>query len=548
MAHLRTDSNEQNKIFARRPTISKPRNVFPLIKTGKTTHQFDLLHVLYTKEIYPGDTINLYLDFLARLQTQVTDLFDDLYTDVHIWYDPCRNLQTNFNRLFFDTKDVPNQNNEALTTPAIIPFSVSPTNYQFQEKSLYDDLEYPTKVNMYRQYIDVPGVKHMPNYKARMYNHVWNTNYRDQNLQPPRVLDLDDGPDAYADYATHAKRGKRPDFATSALPFRQKGTAPLVPMQGILPVNSNGQTPTLDGGGLAEAQLRINNGSANLVASSAGTSTANLTWGDETGMAVVLQSALAGFYINDLRFTAAVQQLLEQNALGGTRDVEALANIWGVEAEDFRLQRPEYLGGATFTFDGHIVPQTSETGTTPQANLAQFSQQVSGMHIMHSFKEYGFLMIMVSHRSNQTYQNFLKHEDAQRTRWDFFNPIFSNLGEVPIYTHELTCLGADDPDGHFDDRQFGWQQYGYWLRAEQNSVTREMRSNATNSFDTKHLAYDFADEPVLDASFIESDTSAINRNITVDTDEVDPIQVNFKISGTIARMLPMYSIPGLDKI
>lgn len=550
MAHLRTDTNEQNKIFARRPTISKPRNVFPLIKKGATTHQFDLLHVLYSKEIYPGDTINLNIDFLARLQTQITDLFDDIFTDVHVWYDPCRNVQTDFNRLFFDTRNTPSQDNSALTTPAIIPELVGANDYQFAEKSLYDDLEYPTKVNFYRS-LSSTNVLHMPNYKARIYNHIWNTNYRDQNLQNPRVLDLDNGPDAYADYATHAKRGKRPDMPTSALPFRQKGTEPLVPMTGtadIFRYDNAGTWQAFNNG----TNTLSPNGAVSLVGgdgSLAHSGSGGISLDPNGGLYAALSSGLAGFYINDLRYSIAVQQLLEQNALGGTRDIEALSNIWGVEAEDFRLDRPEYLGGATFTFDGHVVPQTSETGTTPQGNLAQFSQQLSGLSIMHSFKEYGFLMVLVSHRSNQTYQNMLKREDAQVTRWDFYNPIFANLGEVSVKNREVWTGGSNGlPGEQVDDEHFGWQQYAYWLRYDQNSVTREMKSNATNSFDTKHLAYDFQSTPQLNAAFIESDTSAINRNITVDTDEVDPIKVNFKISGTIARMLPMYSVPGLEKI
>ena len=79
------------------------------------------------------------------------------------------------------------------------------------------------------------------------------------------------------------------------------------------------------------------------------------------------------------RTSVAVQHLLEADARGGTRDVESIQHRWGVTVPDFRPQRPEYIGGATWSFDGHIVPQTSETNTTPQATLTQFSQAINAL-------------------------------------------------------------------------------------------------------------------------------------------------------------------------
>lgn len=542
MSNISIDTAQQNAVLARVPRVHVPRNTFPLIKKKCTTNQFDTLHPIYIKEILPGDTINITLNAFARLQTQATDLFDDLYTDYHAWFVPHRLVQTNFARLFYDSQPTgPTQDNSSLTTPNVTPELVAANDWQFGEKSFYDDAEYPTKVNLVGSTGTAP--QHICNYKAREFFLIYNTNYRDQNLQNAVVIDYDEGPDDYATYATLPPRGKQSDFATSCLPFRQKGTAPLVTMSGSIPITSTGVAPTFTNATSTNRNLLLQNASGNVLYSGAADGAGTAAWfGSTTGLQA--STSLLGFYTNDLRYTVAVQQYLEANARGGTRDVEALMNIWGVEVVDFRMDRPEYLGGSTWRFDGHVVPQTSETGTTPQATLAEFSQQNSQLKIMHSFVEPGHLFIIASHRSNQSYQGMLKREDTRRTRYDFLNPFFVHLGEVPMLVQEVACLGTYAQN----TATFGWNRYGYEYIHDINTVTREMRSNATNSLDSKHLAYDFASPQQLSSSFIESNTDAINRNIVVDTTVVDPIQLNFKVTGSIARQIPLDSIPGLMRL
>lgn len=543
MSNISIDTAQQNAVLARVPRVNVPRNTFPLIKKKCTTNQFDTLHPIYIKEILPGDTVNITLSAFARLQTQATDLFDDLYTDYHAWFVPHRLVQTNFDRLFYGAQPTgPTQDNSSLTTPSVIPELVAANDWQFDEKSFYDDAEYPTLVNLVGSTGTAP--QHICNYKAREFFLIWNTNYRDQNLQNAVVIDYDEGPDAYATYATLPPRGKQSDFATSCLPFRQKGTAPLVPLgaNSIITTGTPFQVRESTAPG-TDRNLIVNTGGNAITMSGAAVSGADtLEFGASTGL--TLSALTAGFYVNDLRYTVAVQQFLEANARGGTRDVEALLNIWGVEVVDFRMNRPEYLGGSTWRFDGHVVPQTSETGSTPQGTLAEFSQQNSTLKVMHSFVEPGHLFIIASHRGNQSYQGMLKKEDTRRTQYDFLNPFFVHLGEVPMLVQEVACVGTYAQN----TATFGWNRYGYEYIHDINTVTREMRSNATNTLDSKHLAYEFASPQSLSSSWIESDTDAINRNIVVDTTVVDPIQLNFKITGSIARQIPLDSIPGLMRL
>lgn len=537
--HLRTDTGQQAH-FSRVPTISRSRNAFSIAKKHVTTTQFDYLYPVYTHIIYPGDTLSIAFKALGRLQTQIAPLYDDLYLDAHAWFVPMRLIQTNWARYQFNAQPGgPAQDNSSLTAPTINLTTLGSGG--FASKSLYDYLGFPTKINF------VGSGQNINNYKARAYNLIWNNDYRDENLQNPVTVDLTEGPDDPGNYVL-LKRGRRHDLFSSCLPFQQKGAAVTIPLGTSANVlrKSNAGVWTLLSAGFntpASAGTHTTSGLAEFQSNGA-----NVSLDPQGGLYADLSTATAAT-LNQLRQSIAVQQLLEADARGGTRDVESIQHRWGVTVPDFRLQRPEFLGSATWSFDGHIVPQTSATGTTgsttPQAYLTQFSQSLSVFNVTHSFVEHGVFMILLSARSNLTYQQGLDRENSYYTRYDWYQPEFANLGEVAVKNKEIMAQGVSA--GSADDSTFGFQEYAYELRYQRNLVTGEMRSNYTTPLDSRHMADNYASLPTLSAGWIANNTP-ISRNISVSAATADPIQLSTLTEGSIARTLPMFSIPGLMRL
>lgn len=504
--------------FAEVPKAEIQRSTFDRSSGVKTTLDAGQLIPIFIDEILPGDTMKMKDHLFGRLSTPITPYMDNLYLDTHYFFVPTRLIWENWEK--FNGA----QNNPDDSTDYIVPQMTSTAGTGYPSLSIFDHFGIPTKI---------PGLEHT-SLPLRAYNLIWNQWYRDENLQDSVPVHTGDSADPVADY-TILSRGKRKDYFSGALPFRQKGPAVNLPLGTKAPLATDGlYTYTM---GVNAPNIGPNN--YKMTVGSTYLSLDNGTNADSPLYADLSEATAAT--INSLRLAFQVQRMYERDARGGTRYVEVIKAHFNVTSPDFRLQRPEFLGGNTKQITSSVVAQTSSTdATTPQANLSAFSiVSDSGSGFNHSFTEHGYVIGLVSLRADLNYQQGLNRLWSRKTRFDYYWPALSHLGEQAILNKEIYAQGSLAAT---DDLVFGYQEKDADYRYKPNEIHGAFRSNYTGTLDYWHLAQNFASLPLLNDSFVK-ENPPVKRILAVETEPDLIVDVFFEYHCT--RPMPTYAVPGL---
>lgn len=540
--------NAQSR-FAMNPTnIDISRSTFDRSSSIKLSFNTGEIIPFYVDEVLPGDTFDLDTAKVVRMQSLITPVMDNIYLDTYYFFVP--------NRLVWEHwREFCGENTESAwipTTEYSLPQITAPSG-GWQIGTIADYMGIPTGV-------DNISVNALP---FRAYALIIDEWFRDQNLSDPLNIPVDETTVQGVNtgtFVTDVAKGGLPyiaakyhDYFTSALPSPQKGPDVGIGLTGSVPVVGDGNKFIMHRGDsskdgtypvtLQNSTTMVVDGSLGGSANAYAPTPAQLQSASFDSMGLVADlGSLNSVTINQLRTAFAIQRMYEKDARGGTRYIEILKAHFGVTSPDARLQRPEYLGGNRVPISINQVVQTSSSiDGSPQGNTAAYSVTADNhSDFKHSFVEHGFLIGVCVARYDHTYQQGIERMWSRTGRFDYYWPVFANLGEQAILNKEIYAQGTDE-----DEEVFGYQEAWAEYRYKPSRVAGEMRSAAQTSLDVWHLADDYSALPALSSSWIMEDKANVDRVLAVSSSVSDQLFADIYVKSKVTRPMPVYSIPGL---
>lgn len=538
-----------NSIFTK---ISRPkvkRSTFNLSEEAKLSCNMGDLVPILCKEVIPGDHFKVDTELLIKFAPLAAPVMHRIKAYVHYFFVPMEQIWKDFPDFINPKVNV----DGTIVPPWMFTSDFLNTNDVKQNiGTLADYFGLPILNDIW-----VKGQNPVNAGPFLAYQHIYNSYYRDENLQeigvPPVndpqgapvdieiIRDIDGQIEAsklpprqtMAGITKLRKRAWAKDYFTSALPSPQAGDDVLIPVESKISSDGNMKMTHAHLGTteLNNIQLTRNN---ILVQ----------TDGDSVGSGVQylsgLKSVNASATINDLRKALALQRFKELAERGGTRYSEMVRNFFDTYLPDWYVDRPIFLGGSVQNINIGEVVQTSSNNMTTEQALGQRGGIASsyGKSKTASLKApcHGYLIGILSIRPQATYQQGLERMWMRDSLYDYPFPQFANLGEQPIYRWELYAQDVDKGEAQI----FGYTpRYAEWKEGHCH-VCGEFR----DSLSYWHFGRKFKTAPNLNGDFISMNDVSTDPFLVVDQ-QTEHIYINLYNRIIAKRPLPYFGTPSI---
>lgn len=550
--------NQVPETHVSRTRFKRDQNILTTFDSGK-------LIPFYVDEVLPGDTFSIDTAAIIRMSTPKYPVFDDAFIDFYYFFCPNRILWDNFKRFMGEADDNPWMPTKTYQVPKIIIKGDGTKKKYPAEQTILDYMGVPTKaVSETNQKVEINALP------VRAYVKIWNEFFRDQNVGNPAVNNTNDDNTNYGTGTTTGEEkdateenilnnavnggfclpvSKFHDYFSSCLPYPQRGPEVTIALTGNAPIKMynddgiNGQTdPTTIWMSGNAANLGQNNANETIVA----LGSTEMAGGESVARYIATDlTNIEAATINQLRQAFAVQHYYEALARGGSRYREQVRALFGVSISDKTVQVPEYLGGGRYHVNINQIIQTSgqqtETDTPIGETGAMSVTPINESSFTKSFEEHGFVIGVMCVRHNHSYQQGLEKFWSRSDRLDYYFPQFANLGEQPVKKKEIMLTGTAE-----DDETFGYQEAWADYRMKPNRVSGKMRSNAVGTLDFWHYADNYNTVPTLSQEWMNEGKAEIARTLVVQ-DEPQFFGA-IRVMNKTTRCMPLYSVPGLEKL
>ena len=509
-------------------------STFDMSHDRKMTFDMGKLVPSMLLETLPGDYFEFKPELLLRFAPLVSPVMHQIKVNTHYFFVPNRILWPEWTKWITGESEVSHPY-----------FEPGASGFTIGEGDVGDYLE------LVRPGFSGLQVNAFP---VAAYLKIYDEYYRDQNLITEKFVELVAGDNAYLDDVAARPalaRAWNHDYFTSCLPTPQQGqevtlpllnndTAPVVTVDGQNQpgrfkesANDNDYEPQVTDGLAIEGNVVPPQG--DMI-----TQSGFKVYYDPAGTLEVDINAEAST-ITTLRRAFKLQEFLERDMRGGTRYVENIYSHFGERVEDYRLTRPEYLGGVAGNMVISEVLSTAQTEVQaeeyPIGYLGGHGIGISGGNkISYKCKEHGFILGITSVRPRTAYRNGIHKMHRRFDRLDYAWPEFAHIGEQAVTLGELFADQVVDQDEY--DTEFGYIPRFAEYKFKNSTVHGYMQS----TFEYWHLGRSFSgNAPLLNEQFIECEPS---KRIFVDQ-ESHTIYAHIINNVYVNRKLPKFGNPKL---
>lgn len=506
-----------NSVKVFRPKSSK----FDLSHDVKLSCNMGKLVPIMLVDCVPGDKVSLSCEALVRFAPLVAPMMHRVNVTMHYFFVPMRLLWPNWENYITNTEV-----DDALPAFPTITYGGGVQAYT----ALMDYLGLPQNLGAETETVSA--------FPFAAYQLVFNEYYRDQNLVAEVPFELTDGDNtANADLFVLRTRAWEHDYFTASLPFAQKGDAVEIPISGVVTLTDDTASNIVrnaDRSGAAQTTT-----GKGLIVGATTAPLQNDPNGGATPGAVIdpngqWEVANAETTINDLRRATALQKFLEKLARGGSRYIETIRSMFGVNSSDKRLQRPEYITGSKTPVIISEVLNTTGTTEAPQGSMAGHGvSATSGDYGSYYCEEHGYVIGIMSIMPATAYQqgipkHFLKTNDP----YEFYFPDFANIGEQEVKAKEVYAF-----QGVPGNATWGYVPRYAEYKFQNNRVAGDFRS----TLNFWHMGRIFDAPPGLNQAFIEADPTF--RVFAVTDENEDHMWCHVYNKVYMRRLMPKYGTP-----